>query len=300
MTQATPILHMFAPQKHMSPFDVNMAADAGFKVIIPYINVELTEITGLVQDAIFSRPPDYGIRTGVFIGGKDALLALDMMKAAKEALVPPFQLSVFADPAGSFTTAAGMVACVEKVLREKHSRGLDGTTVTVFGATGVVGFASAVIAALEGAKVKMVAHRGVERVFKTAEAAKERFGVDLEPVPGETPEQKAEIVKNAEVVFAAAAAGVQILSSAELQSAKNLLVAADVNAVPPPGVEGMDLFMKGEILPGCTRTSGVGPLAIGDIKYKTQAGLFTRMINATEPVHLDFRDAFKLARSFVA
>jgi len=101
-------------------------------------------------------------------------------------------------------------------------------------------------------------------------------------------------------LFAAAAAGVQILSSAELQSAKNLLVAADVNAVPPPGVEGMDLFMKGEILPGCTRTSGVGPLAIGDIKYKTQAGLFTRMINATEPVHLDFRDAFKLARSFVA
>ena len=29
MSEATPILHMFAPQKHMSPFDVNMAADAG-------------------------------------------------------------------------------------------------------------------------------------------------------------------------------------------------------------------------------------------------------------------------------
>ncbi|MFA9475398.1 MAG: methylene-tetrahydromethanopterin dehydrogenase N-terminal domain-containing protein, partial [Filomicrobium sp.] len=122
MSQATPILHMFAPQKHMSPFDVNMAADAGFKVIIPYSNVDLGEVTGLVQDAIFSRPPEYGIRTGVFIGGKDAMLALDMMKAAKEALVPPFELSVFADPAGSFTTAAGMVACVEKLLKQKHKR----------------------------------------------------------------------------------------------------------------------------------------------------------------------------------
>jgi len=291
---------MLSPQKHVSPFDVNMAVDAGFKTVVPYINVEATEITGLVQDAIFSRPPDYGKRTGFFIGGKDALLALDMMKAAKEALVPPFQCSVFADPAGSFTTAAGMVACVEKVLKEKHNRGWEGTNVTIFGATGVVGFASAVIAALEGAKVTLVAHRGVERVFKAAEAAKERFGVDLLPAPGETPEQKAKIVADAEVVFAAAAAGVQVLSTAELQSAKNLLVAADVNAVPPPGVEGMDLFMKGEILPGCTRTCGVGPLAIGDIKYKSQAGLFTRMLNATEDVHLDFRDAFKLARSFVA
>lgn len=298
-SQATPILHMLSPQKHVSPFDVNMAVDAGFKTIVPYINVEPSEITGLVQDAIFSRPPDYGIRTGFFIGGKDALMALDMMKSAKEALVPPFQCSVFADPAGSFTTAAGMVACVEKVLKEKHNRGWDGINVTIFGATGVVGFASAVISALEGAKVKLVAHRGVERVFKAAEAAKERFGVDLEPAPGETPEQKAQIIEGSEVVFAAAAAGIQVLSTAEIKTAKNLLVAADVNAVPPPGVEGMELFMNGEVLGGCATTSGVGPLAIGDIKYKTQAGLLTRMINATEDVHLDFRDAFKLARSFV-
>lgn len=300
MSQPTPILHMFSPQKHVSPFDVNMAADAGYKVIVPYINVEGSEITGLVQDAIFSRPPDYGSKTGVFIGGKDAIQALEMMQSAKEGLVPPFQLSVFADPAGSFTTAAGMVACVEKVLKEKHGKGWDGTNVTIFGATGVVGFASAVIAALEGAKVKMVAHRGVERVFKAAEAAKERFGVDMEPVPGDTPEKKAAIVAEAEVVFAAAAAGVQVLSTAEIQSAKNLLVAADVNAVPPPGVEGMDLFMNGDVLPGCAKTSGVGPLAIGDIKYKTQAGLFTRMLNSEDALHLDFRDAFKLARSFVA
>ena len=43
---------MLAPQKHMSPFDVNMAADAGYKVIVPYMNVELEEVTALIQDAI--------------------------------------------------------------------------------------------------------------------------------------------------------------------------------------------------------------------------------------------------------
>ena len=297
MSDATPILHMLSPQKHISPFDVNMAADAGYKVIVPYINVTLEDVTALTQDAIFSRPPNDGVRTGLFIGGKDALLSLDMMEAAKKALVPPFGLSTFADPAGSFTTAAAMVACVERVLRLKFGRTWKDTRVAVFGATGVVGFAASIIAAMEGAKVKLVAHRGVERVVKSAAVSKERFGVDLEPAPGETEEQKIGIISDAQVIFVAAAAGVRVITAENKQQAKELLVIADVNAVPPPGVEGMELFMDGAPLPGCDAL-GVGPLAIGDIKYKTEAGLFKRMITSPEPVHFDFRDAFQLARTF--
>jgi methylene-tetrahydromethanopterin dehydrogenase len=299
MSDATPILHMLSPQKHMSPFDVNMAADAGYKVIVPYINVTQEEVTPLVQDAIFSRPPNYGVRTGIFIGGKDALLALDMLEAAKKAQVPPFQLSVFADPAGSFTTAAAMVACVERVLKLKFGRGWKGLKIAVFGATGVVGFASSIITALEGADVQLVAHRGVERVIKSAAVSKERFGVDLEAVSGESAEQKREIIANAEVIFAAAAAGVQVISKEDKALANKLLVVADVNAVPPPGVEGMELFMDGAPLPGCNAL-GVGPLAIGDIKYKTESGLFKQMIDSQEPLALDFRHAFALARQLVA
>jgi methylene-tetrahydromethanopterin dehydrogenase len=256
-------------------------------------------VTGLTQDAIFSRPPNDGARTGIFIGGKDAILALDMLEAAKKALVPPFELCTFADPAGSFTTAAAMVACVERVLRTKFNRGWKDTRVAVFGATGVVGFASSIITALEGAKVKLVAHRGVDRVIKSAAVSKDRFGVDLEPAPGETEDQKKAIIADAEVIFAAAAAGVQVISGADKALAKNLLVVADVNAVPPPGVEGMELFMDGAPLPGCNAL-GVGPLAIGDIKYKTESGLFKRMIASEKAVHFDFRDAFQLARTLTA
>ncbi len=299
MSTATPILHMLTPQKHMSPFDVNMAADAGFKVIVPYVNVLPEEVNALVQDAIFSRPPQDGVRTGMFIGGKDAILALDMMEAAKNAMVPPFQVSVFADPAGSFTTAAAMVACVERQLKQKFNRTLKGTRIAVFGATGVVGFASSIIAALEGADVQLVAHRGVERVIKSAELSKVRFGVDLEAVDGESDDQKREIIANAEVIFAAAAAGVRVVSAEHKALAKNLLIAADVNAVPPPGVEGMELFMDGAQLPGCSAL-GIGPLAIGDIKYKTESGLFKQMIASDQPLHLDFRHAFAMARELVA
>lgn len=297
MSDATPILHMLSPQKHISPFDANMAADAGYKVIVPYINVTLEDVTALTQDAIFSRPPNDGVRTGLFIGGKDALLSLDMMEAAKKALVPPFGLSTFADPAGSFTTAAAMVACVERVLRLKFGRTWKDTRVAVFGATGVVGFAASIISAMEGAKVKLVAHRGVERVVKSAAVSKERFGVDLEPAPGETEEQKIGIISDAQVIFVAAAAGVRVITAENKQQAKDLLVIADVNAVPPPGVEGMELFMDGAPLPGCDALA-VGPLAIGDVKYKTEAGLFKRMLTSPEPVHFDFRDAFQLARTF--
>lgn len=296
MSEATPILHMLDPRKHVSPFDVNMAADAGYKVIVPYTNVEIPDVTPLIQDAIFSRPPDYGVRTGFFMGGKDAIVALDMLDAAQKAMVPPFQCSVFADPAGSFTTAAGMVACVERVMKNKLNKSWKDVTVTVFGATGVVGFASSIIAALEGAKVRLVAHRGVDRVIKSAAVSKERFGVDLEPVAGETPEQKRDIIANAEIIFAAAAAGVQVVSAADKEIAKKLLVVADVNAVPPPGVDGMDLFMDGAQLPG-SQALGVGALAIGDIKYKCESGLFKQMLASDKPVSLDFRHAYALCKT---
>ena len=289
------ILHMLTPLKHMSPFDVNMALDAGYDSAIAYTNVTLEEVSGLVQDAIFSRPPKTGVRTGMFIGGKNAILALDMLSAAKKALVPPFGISFFADHAGSFTTAAAMVACVEKTLIDKKKRNLKALKTAVFGATGVVGFSSAVIAALEGADVTLVGYDGIKRVSDAAREIKTRFQVDIRAADGSDDTKKADILAQAEAALCAGRAGVRILSSAQLAQAKRLLIAADVNAVPHSGVEGLDMMANGvELTPH--GTLGIGPLAIGNIKYKTESGLFQRMIAATKPVTFDFRDAFQLAR----
>ena len=288
------ILHMLTPLRHMSPFDVNMALDAGFDAAIPYTNVTLAEVTGLVQDAIFSRPPKIGVRTGIFFGGRQAIIALDMLETAKKALVPPFGISFFADPAGSFTTAAAMVACVEKLLREKKDRQLKGVRVAVFGATGVVGFSAAVIAALQGANVTLVGYDGIKRVSDGAVEIKARFGVEVRAADGSDEQKKIGILSVSEVALCAGRAGVQILSRAQLDVAKNLLIVADVNAVPPPGVEGLDMMANGSEV-NSHGTLGVGPLAVGNIKYKTEFGLFKKMIEATKPVCLDFRDAFTLA-----
>ena len=289
------ILHMVTPTKHISPFDVNMALDAGYDAVLSYSDVTLDEVTGLVQDAIFSRPPRTGVRTAMFFGGKNATFALDMLANAKKALVPPFGMSFFADPAGSFTTAAAMVACVEKILKEKHQRRLDGLKLAIFGATGVVGFASAVIAALERSTVTVVGYDGIKRVAESANEIRTRFNVEVRPADGSDDSKKSAILNENEAVLCAGRAGVQILSKAQLAGAKNILIAADVNAVPPAGVEGLGMQANGDPLTP-NGAVGLGPLAIGNIKYKTEFGLFQKMIAAPKPVQLDFRDAFILAR----
>jgi methylene-tetrahydromethanopterin dehydrogenase len=287
------ILHMLSPLRHMSPFDVNMALDAGYDNVVPYIDVKLEEIMPLVQDAMFSRSPRDAVHTAVFIGGKDAVLALDMLEQLRKTLLKPFEISAFADPAGSFTTAAAMVACVEKVLKQKKGKALADTHIVIFGATGPVGYTSGVIAALEGAQVTLTA-REQSKVQAKADEIKQRFGLTVHAAQAKSPEEISAALAGKEVALCCAAAGVQVLSASMLAAAKSLLVSADVNAVPPAGIEGLDLHANGVELTG--GSLGIGPLAIGDVKYKTESGLFQRMASSSKAISLDFRDAFSLAR----
>jgi len=188
-----------------------------------------------------------------------------------------------------------MVACVEKLLNDRKSRDLRGLKVAVFGATGVVGYAAGVIAALEGAEVTLVGYDGVKRVAESAEEIKTRFNVDVDAADGSGDEKKSMILAATEVALCAGRAGVQILSKAQVAAATRLLVVADVNAVPPTGVEGLEMQANGNELT-INGTLGLGPLAIGNIKYKTEFNSFQKMIAAGKPVRFDFRDAFSLAR----
>jgi methylene-tetrahydromethanopterin dehydrogenase len=292
------ILHMITPLKHVSPFDVNMALDAGFAAVAPYTGVELREVAGLVQDAIFSRGPKDAKRTGVFIGGRDAILALDMLETARKAMFPPFQISVFADPAGSFTTAAAMVACVEAKLKKLHKEGLKNQRVVVFGATGIVGFAAGVIAGREGAKVTLAGYDGTARVAKRAAEAKERFKIELDCADASSDALKNDLMKQAEVVLCAGRAGTQVLSRSQIGAAKTLKVVADVNAVPPAGVEGVGVSDDGAKMEN-TGVLAIGALAVGNVKYQVERAMFERMRTAEKPQYLDFTHAFQEARDRV-
>lgn len=286
------ILHFLTPLANVSPFDVNMAADAGF-VIASYTHIGLNDVVALTQDAMFSRAPADAAKTCLFLGGRDAVLALDMLAAAKGAMFPPFQISAFADPSGAFTTAAAMVACVERQLKA-HKSSLARARVAVFGAKGIVGGITGVIAAEAGAEVTLVAHdkSGVVET-KAADFAK-RFGRPFKPVDGSTEAARRAVLERCEVVLACGRAGVQILSLAEIQSARHLKVAADVNAVPPLGLEGVDVKAEGAPIAG-TAAVGIGALAVGNIKFKVQHQLLQRIHEAKTALSFDFRDAYRAA-----
>ncbi len=293
------ILHMITTEKNLSPFDANMAMDAGWTSVVPYTMVETSEVQGLVQDAIFSRGPKGVKRTALFLGGRDTEQAMAMLSIAQESMVPPFEISAFADPSGAFTTAAGMVAAVEKELINKHNSSLQGANVLVLGGTGPVGQAAAVLSAKAGANVTIIG-RQLEKSQRIAKLVNEMFGDAKTDIQGDADANKPELMKTADVVYATAAAGIQVLDSEQMATAPQLKVAADVNAVPPSGIAGLDAMHNGTPIPGSTSgATGVGALAIGNVKYHAQNGLLKRMRTTDKPVFLHFEHAFEVAREFV-
>ena len=291
------ILHMISPQGNVSPFDVNMACDAGYDLVIPYTNVNLTDVKGLVQDAIFSRSVKNAKKTGIFICGKDASLALDMMDMAKKSMVPPFEISVFPDPAGSFTTAAAMVACTEKTLKDKFDTDFKNKNIIIYGGKGIVGGISAIMCAKEGAKCTIVGYDGIANVEKKANEYKSRFNVEILPGDGSSDDLNSSYLPDADIIFCAARAGTQVISKDQLSLAKNAKILADVNAVPPAGLEGVNL--KDDDYEHDCGALSIGPLTSGDIKVKTQYRMFEKMCSTEKPLYLNFAEALTTAREIL-
>jgi methylene-tetrahydromethanopterin dehydrogenase len=292
------ILHMFTPGAQMSPFDVNMAADAGYQIITPYCQVGLEGITGLTQDAIFSRGPKGAARTGIFIGGRDVVLAADMLERAHAALVPPFAVSLFADPSGAYTTAAALVACTESALKKLDPGGLAGKRVLLLGGTGPVGRIAAVLCARNGAIAVLGSHKGLATADAAARETGARFDVLLQGASTAHRADLHEALGNADVVMGVAAAGVQVLAAQDYAGAGRLRVAADINAVPPAGLAGVGVMDDAVPLAG-TQALAIGALAIGNVKYQVQNRLLTRMRESGQPELLGFPQAFAAARELL-
>lgn len=298
--QKAAILHLLTTAPNASPFDVNMALDAGWDHCVPYTGIGAADVPGLTQDAIFSRGPKGVRRTGIFLGGRDIHQAMDMLEAARGAMVPPFEVSVLADPSGAFTTAAGMVACAERMLRERRDRSLSGVRTLIFGGTGPVGMTCAILAAKAGADVAIVSHRGEAVAARVAATCAERYGVRPSGVDGSSDAAILALMPEAELIFGAASAGVQVLARRHLEAAARLAVACDVNAVPPEGIEGVNVMASGDPIPGSpAQAVGIGALAVGNVKYNTQHALLRSMVHGDGPVYLAFDEAFAEARRHV-
>ena len=296
------IIHMIDPTAYVSPFDINMAVDAGYDVVIPYANVELWQVNGLLQDAIFSREPEGVKKTAAFIGGRDIGLAKQMLVTAKKTMIPPFEISVLADPRGAFTTAAALVACVERELKDKHGMELKDSRGIIFGGTGPVGIATGVIASLAGTEITLIDHQSIDTAQSVADEYNASCGSTMRGTIASSDADKAYLLASEDIAFCTAKAGVEILNDAVLSDTKTLKVVGDVNAVPPLGVRGLGIQDFGAPLTHATSSNnavGIGALAVGHIKYKTQQALLKLLLKTDKPVYIDFVEAFKVARKLV-
>ena len=289
---------MITPEKNISPFDANMAFDAGWDSIIPYTNVTMEEIQALVQDTIFSRSPStVSKRTAIFIGGRDTHTAMDMLEETKKHMVPPFEVPVFADPSGAFTTAAGMVAKTEKALKDKFNLDFENLKIAILGGTGPVGVASAVISSKAGNDVILIG-RNQEKTEKVVEMCNVKYGSNSVVVGLD--ENKSTILSDVDVVFNTGAAGIQLMDDKLVKASSKIKICADVNAVPPSGIAGVeandDVVKMENASNDCY---GIGALAIGNIKYKSQHDCLKLMYTSDKPVFLHFEHAFEFAQKDV-
>ena len=293
------ICYFFDTDDNASPFDINMAYDAGFDVVIPISRMTADQVPKLVQDAIFSRKPK--APTTFFIGGSNVREGEKIAKSVIESLIPPFECPVIIDPRGSHTTASSVVAKTIQVARELELYDLKGKKIVIFGA-GPVGRIAAILAVKLKCKTYLVEtwEKSSEQfIKKLAKELMEEAGVNNTEIVGvfaPNDEKKLEIVKNADIIWALAAAGVQILSKKLMLKLKSKIV-IDINLVPPYGIEGLKpKDDKKEIYPSIF---GIGALALGRLKSDIEANILKEASKTKGKKIFDYNYAFEQAKKIL-
>lgn len=291
------LLYLLSSDPRVSPFDINMAYDAGFDAVVPYAGVDAGATTGLVQDIMFSRGPQGARCSSIFVSGSDLGVAEAMLAAARQALFPPFVVGLMIDPRGGYTTAAALIARVAGLARAHGMGSLEGRRVVVAAGTGSVGKAAAALASSLGARVTLTSRR-LEMAEEAARTVATLFKATVEPRPAPVEADLMSLAAGADIVLATGAAGVRLLSRAALQSLRGPKIVADINAVPPYGLEAVQPQDDGvEIAPG---VRGIGALAVGGLKFKVEAALLKDLLTAATPLVLDLAAARRRAEEILA
>jgi len=296
------ICYFFDTDEMASPFDINMAYDAGFDVVVPVPSINADKVPKLVQDAIFSRKPN--APTTFFIGGSNVSEGEKIAKKVLQSLVPPFECPVIIDPRGSHTTASAVVAMTIDIARKEHGiKDVKDKKVVIFGA-GPVGR----IAAILGAKLKCDTYL-IETWDKGSKKAIEKLAEELTKEAGEsatkikgifapTIEERIEISKDANFIWSLAAAGVEVLPTQAMQKLPGKKIVVDINLVPPYGIEGIKPKHKNdEIYPGIF---GIGALALGRLKSESEGQILKEAAQTKGKKIFDYNYAFEKANELLA
>jgi len=279
------ILVQLDTDPHPSVFDRVVAIDAGVDQLFSYGGVKPEQVRDLVHGAIFTRGPKDLKHTAIFIGGSDVAAGEKLLEEARKHLLPQFKLSVslMLDSNGSNTTAAAAVRAAARHLELARTRAM------VLGGTGPVGQRVALLLARAGSHVRL-GSRQLDRAAAACERIRQLVPTgQLEPTA--TAGGVGEAVKDRELVISAGAAGAVLLPRSERAAATGLKVLIDLNAVPPLGIEGVEVMDKGKERDGQVCYGAIG---VGETKMKVHKEAIRQLFEASDRV-FDVEHIYSLA-----
>jgi hypothetical protein len=273
---------------HASVFDRVVALDGGADEVMSYGGVTEDAVRDLVHGAIFTRRPKDLRHTAIFIGGTDMAAGERLLAVVQKTFFGPMRVSVMLDSNGSNTTA---VAAVAKL--QQGAGTLEGRRAVVTAGTGPVGARAAGLLSRAGAEVTITSRRQPDEHF--VEGVVRRFGGSVRTAIMADLSHAAAVLEGAELLLNAGPAGVQLVPLGAWAGRRGLRVIADVNAVPPAGVEGVDVRDDG------TEREGVrafGALGVGGLKMKIHKACVARLFERNDFV-LDAESIAEVAREIV-
>jgi len=270
-----------------------VAVDAGVDELFSYGGVTPKNVVPLVHGAMFTRGPDDLKQTALFIGGSDVAAAEAVSAEVQRTFFGPMRVSVLMDANGCNTTAAAAVLAAGKHLD------LAGSEALVLGGTGPVGRRVVQLLAMQGASVR-VASRSVSRAQAVCEAIaatidSPRLTPHSTGSTGSTDECRS-ACEGIDLIVAAGAAGVELLSADVRSAIKTLRVAIDLNAVPPAGLAGLEPTDKTVERDGAICYGAIG---IGGTKMKIHKAAVALLFESNDRV-LDAADVYRLGLSLAA
>jgi hypothetical protein len=280
------LLLQLDPDRNPSAFDRIVAYDAGADEVLSYGGVTAADVTPLVHGAIFTRGPADLRHTAVWVGGTDVEMAEALFAAVQKAFFGPFRVSAMMDANGCNTTAAAAVARLAGVIT------LSGTRAVILGGTGPVGIRAATLLAREGATV-LLGSRSLDRAKAAAARVSATARGNVTPFAAASEADIARALDGADVCLTAGAAGVTLLPESLWANHPRLKALADVNAVPPLGIGGIEAADKGAERHG---KRVFGALGIGGLKMKIHRACVASLFERNDAV-IDLDAIYGVARA---
>ena len=274
-----------------SVFDRVVAYDGGADEVMSYGGITEEAVRDLVHGAIFTRGPKDLRNTAIFIGGTDMAAGERLLAAVLKSFFGPMRVSVMLDSNGSNTTAVAAVSKLQQASDAAGGGDLTGRKAVVTAATGPVGLRAAGLLARAGADVLITSRRVADP--KTLDGLRQRFGGALKAAVLSDASQAGAVLEGAELLLNAGPAGVRLVPRDAWAGRKGLRAAADVNAVPPSGIEGIEATDSGADRDG---VAVFGALGVGSLKMKIHKACIARLFEQNDLV-LDAETIVEVART---